>query len=139
MLPAFAFRHIKDLYPTFWAKAHELNCCLEDHLRRRAPDNSCDMSDWASRAALDIIGVTAMGHDFNCIRDPHTPSIETYRRVLRPNRATQIVWAIGFLPPKWLTKLLPITELDNIWEAAQVARQTARDLIHNKKIQLEKE
>ncbi|KAI9781400.1 MAG: hypothetical protein M1839_005994 [Geoglossum umbratile] len=135
MLPTFAFRHIKDHYPTFWAKAYELNCYLEEDLRRRAPDNSCDITDWASRATLDVIGVTAMGHDFNSIRDPHTPLIETYRRVLRPNRASQIVWIIGFLPPKWLMKFLPFGGIDNIWEAAQVARQTSHELIRKKRIQ----
>lgn len=138
MLPAFAFRHIKDLYPTFWAKAHELNCCLEEHLKKRAPENSCDISEWARRATLDLIGITTMGHNFNCVRDPYAPLIQTYSRVLNPNPATRIIWATGFLPPKWLTKLLPIKGLDNIREAEQLVRQTALSMVNERKIQLEK-
>ena len=95
------------------------------------------MSDWFGRVTLDILGVTALGCDFNSIRDPHTPLIEIYRKALRPNRATMVMWQMAMLPPKWLTRLLPVNGPHNLWEAVDVARQTCRDLIHRKKIQLE--
>jgi cytochrome P450 len=80
-----------------------------------------------------------MGQDFNCLRDPHTPLIKAYRRVLSPNGAFKIVWAIGFVPPKWLTALLPISSLDGIHGAVSLVRQTALDMIHQKKLQLQNE
>lgn len=136
-MPAFAFRHIKDLYPTFWAKAYELNRCLEHHIEKRAPDNACDISDFARRVTLDLIGITVIGHDFNSLRDPHTPLIEAYSRVLSPNRSTQIAWALGFIPPKWFTALLPKSGVGSIHMAASLARQTAFDIIEQKKLQQE--
>jgi cytochrome P450 len=34
LLPAFAFRHIKDLYPVFWQKAREGTVAMTGHVRR---------------------------------------------------------------------------------------------------------
>jgi len=54
--PAFAFRHLKDLYPIFWAKSEELVTAVSQAAKLN--DNSeVEVNSWASRAALDIIGV----------------------------------------------------------------------------------
>lgn len=72
--PAFAFRHIKEIYPIFWAKSRELVDCLaaasssaDDKGLQSAGDDtrhapgSIDVGDWSSRATLDIIGISGMG------------------------------------------------------------------------------
>jgi cytochrome P450 len=53
LMPAFAFRHVKNLYPVFWTKSVE----LVDAVTSESRTSSVDISAWASRAALDIIGV----------------------------------------------------------------------------------
>lgn len=75
--PAFSFRHIKEIYPIFWAKSRELVDFLavassatpkakesegstEDAAPQHAP-GSIDVGDWCSRATLDIIGLSGMG------------------------------------------------------------------------------
>lgn len=34
LLPAFSYRHVKDLYPVFWDKSREAALALEEHVRR---------------------------------------------------------------------------------------------------------
>jgi len=50
-MPAFAFRHIKDLYPTFWSKSRELVEALKVHTERveEAPGTVVQVGEWASR------------------------------------------------------------------------------------------
>jgi cytochrome P450 len=35
LMPAFSFRHIKDLYPVFWSKAQEMVSGIEKELQRK--------------------------------------------------------------------------------------------------------
>jgi cytochrome P450 len=78
-MPAFAFRHVKDLYPIFWGKSQEMT----DRIVKttdRAPDGSVviEVRDWASRATLDIIGSAGMGKDFDSLMNPENELFLTY-------------------------------------------------------------
>lgn len=65
LTPAFAFRHVKDLYPIFWSKSGEMVRAIQSALQaeraqattesKEAP--SIEFGQWASRATLDIIGL----------------------------------------------------------------------------------
>jgi cytochrome P450 len=137
MMPTFSFRQIKRHYAALWAKAHEMNRCLEDHLQKSAPDDSIELGEWAGRVTLDAIGITAMGHDFDSINDPHSELIKIYRSIFVPNRAAQVMWLLGFFLPSWALKLLPIKGSGNIRDAAEAARHIAQDLIRRKKLEQE--
>ncbi|KAI3172833.1 hypothetical protein DTO046C5_3180 [Penicillium roqueforti] len=86
LMPAFAYRHIKNLYPVFWAKSVEMVKMIEDDLRSRKADGNNDktvqISNWASRATLDIIGVAGMDHDFDSLRDPENTLNQSYRKIM---------------------------------------------------------
>ncbi|KAL8928191.1 MAG: hypothetical protein Q9208_001901 [Pyrenodesmia sp. 3 TL-2023] len=45
LLPAFSYRNIKDLYPSFWSKSQELVHCLGDHVVATG-DGHIDIDDW---------------------------------------------------------------------------------------------
>lgn len=79
LTPVFKSRHIRDdLYPIFWAKACECVAELTKHISTRHKDDwgpkasgkgnpvsgTVEVSGWASRATLDIIGVAGLGHYF---------------------------------------------------------------------------
>ena len=55
-MPAFSFRHIKELYPIFWAKSKEMVACIEAQLKNNAPDNSVEIGEWASSGWINIAG-----------------------------------------------------------------------------------
>lgn len=111
LMPAFAFRHIKELYPIFWTKSSELIQALILHSENSYGENekttaSIDVKDWASRATLDIIGLAGLGRDFDAIRDPDNELICTYKRIFSPGRGGQIQAALFMIAP-WLLRVLP--------------------------------
>lgn len=115
-MPAFAFRHIKDLYPIFWDKSRHLTKALMSVAQKEGKasiDNIQDASvveigGWGSRAALDIIGVAGMGHDFDAIENPETELNVTYRKVFQPSRQQQIMGLLGIVLPQWFLRSLPV-------------------------------
>ena len=109
--PGFSFRHIKDLYPIFWAKSLELVNALRVHTEqgnvKECPKVTVDVSDWATRATLDIIGVAGLGHDFCAIKVPGNDLNQTYRKIFAPTRRSQVFGLISILLPVWFTKIIP--------------------------------
>ena len=131
-MPAFSFRHIKDLYPIFWQKSFALNHKLEEHIKQTG-DNVVEVGSWVSRAALDIITLAGMGRDLNTIEDPENPLSQAYRTILTPSRASQILGLIGLIIGQRLAASIPVKRNREMTEAAELTRKTARDLIHHKK------
>lgn len=112
LMPAFHFRHIKNLYPTFWRKAGELvnRVMTQDVTPATSEDGdkmTIEVSSWASRATLDIIGVAGMGKDFCSLADPNSTLNNTYRKIFSPRRAGQILGLLGFLLPAWVVRRIP--------------------------------
>ncbi|KAG5803351.1 hypothetical protein H9Q74_007613 [Fusarium xylarioides] len=112
LLPALAFRHIKDLYPIFWSKSVEMANAIEDQRQHGSKQVTIQVSDWAGRATLDIIGLAVMGRDFNSVRDPNTEFHLVYQKLnMKPNLWTRLLILLslltfGFkmffrLPTKW--------------------------------------
>lgn len=152
LMPAFAFRHIKDLYPVFWDKSREgvlamteafkadaLKKIKGEDLEKIIPEDTViEVGEWASRATLDIIGVAGMGQDFGAIRDPDTLLNRTYRTVFKPSRQAQILGLLNLFLPGWFVKRIPVKRNGEIEAAAAIIRSTCRTLIRAKKEKLEK-
>src|SRR5271167_3762669 len=81
LMPAFAFRHVKDLYPVFWEKSREAARAIttvvesdaskatgledsEKTTNKKRDTAVIEVGEWASRATLDIIGMAGLGQDF---------------------------------------------------------------------------
>lgn len=89
-MPAFTFRHIKDLYPMMWAKA----ILFTETLRAEALDVShgggkgsgvLDLQPWASRVTLDIIGIAGLGRKFNMLQKSEDPLLKIYEGLTDPS------------------------------------------------------
>ncbi|KAK4994245.1 hypothetical protein LTR28_000952, partial [Elasticomyces elasticus] len=148
LMPAFAFRHTKDLYPVFWSKSRELTNAVSASIvnaqsnpsretpgteeKKHAP-NVIEVSGWVSRAALDIIGVAGMGQDFHALRDPDNELNKTYRRIFSPSKSAQYLQFAGQFLPLWFVRRLPVKRNDDIKAASELIKQTCRDLIAAKK------
>lgn len=144
-MPAFAYRHIKDLYPIFWSKSRELVQALANSVQKTAPvaedeksssSSVIDMGEWFGRATLDIIGVAGMGQDFNSIRNPNTELNVTYRKIFKPSRQAQMLGFLGLFLPIWLIRSLPVKRNEDIMDAATLIRKTCRQLIDDKREKL---
>ena len=133
LMPAFNFRHIKELYPVFWSKSAEMVRAIEAELEKNKPNTSQEMGEWASRATLDIIGVAGLGQDFNAISNPDSELNKTYRSIFAPSRGAQMLGLLQFFFPGWLLRALPIKRNNDVVAASKVARDTSRELVRLKK------
>ncbi|KAI9745454.1 MAG: hypothetical protein M1818_000988 [Claussenomyces sp. TS43310] len=153
LMPAFAFRHIKDLYPVFWAKSKEAALAMTEDIKANAgkpkeldaekgpiaADQAImEAGSWASRATLDIIGVAGMGQDFGAIADPATPLFKTYNRIFKPSKQAQILQLLGIFVPIWIVRRLPVKRNGELEAAVKVIRSTCAQLIASKKEKLAK-
>ena len=111
LAPAFAFRHIKEMYPVFWEKSKELiNAIIasQEHSRKEGEnDLSIDVADWTSRATLDIIGTAGLGRDFKSLKDPNNGLIQIYKRLFKPSGSQKVLALLSSFLPTWLIRGLP--------------------------------
>ncbi len=133
LMPAFNFRHIKELYPIFWSKSVEMVQGIQASLPANTPW-SLEVGEWASRATLDIIGVAGMGQDFNSIANPDTELNRVYRTIFQPSKSAQFLSLLQFFVPHWIIRSLPVKRNDDVRAAAGVARETSRQLVQEKKL-----
>ena len=135
LTPAFAFRHIKDLYPVFWKKARQVTQAMTAEFGNSELAET-EVASWASRATLDIIGVAGMGRDFGAIQDENNALAKTYSKIMRPSKQAQLLALMGLFLPVWFLNLLPVRRNEDINEAAAKIRSVCRDLIQEKKAKL---
>ncbi|KAF2117193.1 cytochrome P450 [Lophiotrema nucula] len=139
LMPAFSFRHIKDLYPIFWEKSKEMTDAIMASLNQdEKTTHVVEIRDWASRATLDIIGVAGMGQDFNAIANPDSELNMTYRMIFGGFSGQKIMQLLVSLLPGWLLRSLPLKRNEEIGSAIRTIKKVAADLIRDKRANLEK-
>ncbi|KAI6354355.1 hypothetical protein MCOR25_008651 [Pyricularia grisea] len=162
--PAFAFRHLKDLYPIFWAKSREAVQAMttkvlqdsdparkgtngtapqfmpmgDDVANAQLPPGTAfmEVGQWASRATLDIIGVAGLGRDFGAIRDPNSQLNSTYHYLFKPSRQAQVLGLLNEVLPGWIITRLPVRRNNDIHQAATYIRSVCRDMVREQKEKL---
>ncbi|KAJ9210545.1 hypothetical protein DTO166G4_7857 [Paecilomyces variotii] len=148
LMPAFSYRHVKNLYPVFWAKAVEMVQMIGDELRSKPnsqeeeddDDKTIIVGDWASRATLDAISIASMGRDFDTLRDPDNELNNHYRRLLmEPSVKMRILFLVAmFLVDLGFFQKIPIKRNRDVRAASSYIRTVARQLVREKKERLEK-
>ncbi|KAK5711335.1 hypothetical protein LTR17_018462 [Elasticomyces elasticus] len=153
LAPAFAYRHVKDLYPVFWAKSRELVEHLSAELKSKASQpaksetasadpekgqsehqpGAIEVGGWTSRATLDIIGVSGVGQDFQALQNPDNELNLTYRKIFNPDRTGRILQLLGIFLPFWFLKRIPVKRNTELNDASSFIKQTCRDLIAKKR------
>lgn len=145
LMPAFAYRHIKDLYPVFWSKSAEMVKLIEQELNgKKDGDNVVQVSNWAGRATLDIVGIAGMDYDFESLHNPQNSLSRQYRRLLsepsKPRVIEKIIFLLGVMIQNIrLVQSLPLRRNMEISEASETIRGTALQVIRAKKEKLEKD
>ena len=115
MLPSFSFRNIKDLYPTFWKKSVELTTALSVEVFEN--DKGLDINDpaygvtdisyWATKATLDVIGVAGLGRDFGTLQTSDDELVQNYEEVTATTLELSVLFAASLLVPRWLLRFIP--------------------------------
>lgn len=112
LTPAFNIKNIRALYGLMWDKTGQLLNELETEMNTAPFDADADkgkieMSVWASRLTLDIIGPAAMGRDFRSLHNPANPVADSFHAILEPSREKMAFLAVNFILPQWLARKLP--------------------------------
>ncbi|KAI0974684.1 cytochrome P450 [Xylaria arbuscula] len=141
LMPAFSFRHVKDLYPLFWEKTREVVVAMTEHINAELATNQSasaviEVGEWASRVTLDIIGVAGLGRDFGAIQNHNSELVQVYRRIMSPTPQAQRLGLLSLIFGQWLVSLIPVSANDDINAAADFIRQVCRSLIIDKKEKL---
>ncbi|KAH7381206.1 cytochrome P450 [Phaeosphaeria sp. MPI-PUGE-AT-0046c] len=134
LMPAFSFRHVKDLYPIFWSKAREMTNQISSAIKSDQTGSSViEIREWSSRATLDIIGLAGVGQDFDSLSNPQNELNETYKSIFAGNRGSQIILILLGMLPHWLAVALPLKRNDEIGKAIKTIKGVARDSIAKKR------
>ena len=137
LMPAFNFRHVKQLYPIFWSKSREMVHAIQAEMKASSESKpSIEVGEWGSRATLDIIGVAGLGKDFEALKSPDNELNRVYRTVFQPDRTAQIVGLLSIFLPSIIVQNLPLSRNNKVGAASKVARTTCRDLIAEKRRRL---
>jgi cytochrome P450 len=138
-MPAFSFRHVKDLYPVFWNKSKEMTDSIMQALKSDpSGSNVIEIRDWASRATLDIIGLAGMGQDFNALQDPHSELNITYRTIFSPSNTQKLMQLADMFVPQWILRNLPIKRNNEMKDAISTIKRVSYNMIQSKKAKLAK-
>ena len=137
-MPAFHARHILDLYPMMWAKAGILSTALEREIANGATAESkgaavLELTNWASKVTLDIIGIAGMGRALNVVEKASDPLQELYEELLEPDREKILfaVLSLGFGFP--VVKVFPWKMNDLFIYLTTSLNNICRDLIGEKR------
>ena len=139
--PAFAFRHVKELYPMFWQQSCSLVDALSQVMSRTQLPGSkeeslmgeIEMSGWAARLTLDIIGQAACGLDFGALDDPNNRLSQAYKSMLTIDGSTKILAILSLLIPSDYLQYIPTRTNNGVWQGRAVFRQECIRIIQTKK------
>jgi cytochrome P450 len=141
-IPAFSFRHIKELYPMMWEKSVLMCEKLEKALEpsKGGDVRATDISGWMSRVTLDIIGVAGVGREFDTLKEVEDPLLEIYLQILQPT-PENLTFATGailfgmrfmsFVPWKLTSMFKDLT--DNLRDICMSIVQERKDAVLNSK------
>lgn len=134
--PAFSFRHIKNLYPTFWDKAREVTLAMNASCHQQGFNEqgraALDVGNWASRCTLDIVGLAGVGQKFGAIEDDTNALIKSYE-TLNPTEDDSLLIALRMFLPESIMRILPLRRLREIDEASQHIRSVCRRVLREKR------
>ena len=143
---AFAYRHVKDLYPTFWRLSGHMvkavtrtideHALQNPHAEKTPRTAIISFAEWIHRATLDIIGVAGMNKSFNAIEDPNTELATTYRKIFEPSRQATALGVLSLIFPRYLVRMIPVRRNGEITEASNSIRRVCREMVLEKERQI---
>ncbi|KAI9766221.1 MAG: hypothetical protein M1839_004997 [Geoglossum umbratile] len=149
LMPAFSFRHIKDLHPFFWLKSCEFVSIITAEVLAHpepanvagksdaAPSSIVDISSWLSRATLDILGAVGLGYDFEAMSNAKSSLLMAYSRIFAPSAQTAILMSLNLFFPRWVVRNVPFKRNRELRDAAAVIRETCRAIFKKRRATIE--
>lgn len=141
LTPAFNIKNIRALYDLMWEKTGLLLDELESEMKRfpmegtspEAGVGKVEMSVWASRLTLDIIGPAAMGRDFRSLQNPENKVADSFLAILEPTREKMAFLAVNFLLPQWFAQRIPWGLNRVVADETGFLRDLCKDIVREKR------
>ncbi|KAF2102495.1 putative P450 monooxygenase [Rhizodiscina lignyota] len=144
VMPVFSFRHLKELYPMMWKKAVALTQGMAAEIREQAGSISdandsenvsgaLEVNHWANKVTMDIIGIAAMGREFNALKNDDDELIKTYEEILEPTTEKLIYFASQVAGPQTLVNRLPWKINERITATTNTLRRICMQLVQEKR------
>ncbi|KAI9927293.1 hypothetical protein ASPWEDRAFT_177754 [Aspergillus wentii DTO 134E9] len=139
--PAFNIKNIRSLYCLMWEKTGLLLEELEKEMKQNpmegtSPESGAgkvEMSVWASRLTLDIIGPAAMGRDFQSLQNLNNKVADSFLAILEPTKEKLVFLAINFILPQWIAQRIPWRLNQVVAEETGFLRALCNDIVQEKK------
>ncbi|KAH8879762.1 cytochrome P450 [Thozetella sp. PMI_491] len=136
--PAFKFKYLKELSPTFWTEGAKFLNVIEKQMYQ-AGNNIIDIGERLHHVTLDIITLTAFGASINAVDDPHSSKVKHFRNLFASKNSHLAYRFTAFLLPYWLYRRLPVKARNEIMSAKRVITEFIRPLIHERRKDASKE
>jgi len=138
IMPAFSFRHIKELYPVFWSKSIEL---CESTLKELfdTPDKVLEIGHFSTQVTLDIIGLAGLGRDIGSLRNSDDELIKNYEEILEPTTEKAIYFLCHLLLPPWFVNILPWKLNKRVKVTTGNLKRICRNFVTEKKAKMKME
>ncbi|PVI05707.1 cytochrome P450 [Periconia macrospinosa] len=138
IMPAFSFRHIKELYPVFCAKSFELCKVIKTELAE-SKDNVLEIGHYSTQVTMDIIGLAGLGRDVGSLRNSDDELIKNYEELLQPTNEKAIYFILHIIFPQWLIQALPWKLNHRIKVITSSLKRICQDFVVEKKSRMKVE
>ncbi|KAI1209349.1 cytochrome P450 [Annulohypoxylon truncatum] len=141
-LGAFSFRRIKDLYPMIWKNSLAFTDALEENIRKQHSEDDvateplmgkAEMSRWASKVTLNIIGIAGLGRDFNTLNNSNDPLVESYETIFNPSKEMLVYFILSAWFSVRFVRMLPWKMNQAFEHAGSTLRRTCSQLVSDKR------
>ncbi|WPG99081.1 Hypothetical protein R9X50_00188900 [Acrodontium crateriforme] len=106
---AFSARHIRDLYPLFWAKSAEaVRAVTKKVAASSSGRTTIECHSWAVRCALDAMGTAGMGLELGTIQDEDHALVRAYEDLKKFSWQDALMILLGTALPKRFVASLPL-------------------------------
>lgn len=120
MLPAFRIQNIRKLHDFMLEKTNLMLRRMEEQV---AQDGKVDITGWASKVTLDIIGPALMAKDFNSLEEQHQPVHEAFARLTTASAVQTFLFGLGMLLPSAIVVRMPFKANRTASDDQKIVRQ----------------
>lgn len=138
IMPAFHYRHIKELYPVFWAKSIEFCKALGKDLGGK-PDQVLEIGRYSTQVTLDIIGLAGLGRDIGSLRNSDDELIANYEEILEPTTEKAAYFVSHIVLSPWLVSKLPWGLNERVSITTGNLKRICRDFVVERKAGMKRE
>ncbi|KAI0172152.1 cytochrome P450 [Hypoxylon sp. FL1284] len=141
-LNAFSFRRVKALYPMIWKNATDFTDVLADNIRQQSTENGessgsprgkIEVTRWANKVTLNIIGIAGLGRDFDVLQNSGDPLVKNYETIFSPSKQMLLYIILSAWFSVRLVRMIP-WKMNQVFEQATLAlRQICSQLVRDKR------